>query len=243
MTSFEWNIEFPDYVWTNQHRENESISSFQERFQTEFNLFSGVDKTIVVTTFMEGLKMGNLKESLLNRKTLNLEEVNERAYKYIRIEEAEKMVEKGHGKRPMEETRRRSPMPKTRSGLDRIQAPDRGFSRTDLPRGNEVHNKTWEIRVSQKKARGFYLASTKCIKAHMEVEYLSRKPEEPQDRNMCTLQISEESPKKGPPHEEIRSVLFDEEDPAKVFKIGTTIGVEHEVMLILVLREYCDIFA
>ncbi|GAA0165830.1 hypothetical protein LIER_21128 [Lithospermum erythrorhizon] len=44
------------------------------------------------------------------------------------IEEAEKRVGKGCGKRPMEDTRRRS-------ALDRIRALDRGYSCADLPRG------------------------------------------------------------------------------------------------------------
>ncbi|GAA0143688.1 hypothetical protein LIER_35792 [Lithospermum erythrorhizon] len=42
---------------------------------------------------------------------------------------------------------------------------------------------------------------------------------------------------------EIRSIPFDERDPTKVFKIGTTLGAEHEAMLVRVLREYQDVFA
>ncbi|GAA0172424.1 hypothetical protein LIER_26254 [Lithospermum erythrorhizon] len=54
--------------------------------------------------------------------------------------------------------------------------------------------------------------------------------------------VPEESPNKGRPHEEIRSIPFDERDPTKVFKIGTTLGAEQEAMLVRVLREYWDIF-
>ncbi|GAA0164630.1 hypothetical protein LIER_20222 [Lithospermum erythrorhizon] len=44
------------------------------------------------------------------------------------------------------------------------------------------------------------------------------------DRNLCTLQVLEGSPKKGQPHEDVQSVPFDENNPTKVFKIGTTLG-------------------
>ncbi|GAA0142435.1 hypothetical protein LIER_35570 [Lithospermum erythrorhizon] len=54
--------------------------------------------------------------------------------------------------------------------------------------------------------------------------------------------VLEESPEKGRPHEDVRSVPFDEKDTAKVFKIGSTLGEEHEEMLIRILREYRDIF-
>ncbi|GAA0167495.1 hypothetical protein LIER_40386 [Lithospermum erythrorhizon] len=59
---------------------------------------------------------------------------------------------------------------------------------------------------------------------------------------MCTLQVPEERPKKGQPHEEIQSMPLDEGDPATVFKIGTTLGEEREAMVIRVLREFKDIF-
>ncbi|GAA0147907.1 hypothetical protein LIER_36607 [Lithospermum erythrorhizon] len=78
--------------------------------------------------------MRKFKESLLNRRPSRLEDVNERAYKYIRIEEAEKRVEKGQGKPPVEESRRRSPDPKRRSALDGIRAPIWVYPRADLPR-------------------------------------------------------------------------------------------------------------
>ncbi|GAA0146297.1 hypothetical protein LIER_06288 [Lithospermum erythrorhizon] len=71
--------------------------------------------------------MSKFKESLLKKRRLSLEEVNERAYKCIRIEEATKRYEKGRGKCSMEETRQRSPKPKRRIALDMIQAPDKGF--------------------------------------------------------------------------------------------------------------------
>ncbi|GAA0146383.1 hypothetical protein LIER_06356 [Lithospermum erythrorhizon] len=53
-----------------------------------------------------------------------------------RASEAEKRVEKGRGKHPMEDTRRRSPDPKLQSALDMIRAPDNGYSWADLPRGS-----------------------------------------------------------------------------------------------------------
>ncbi|GAA0145143.1 hypothetical protein LIER_05401 [Lithospermum erythrorhizon] len=102
---------------------------------------------------------------------------------------------------------------------------------------------TGETQGSQKKARGCYLASTKQIKAQVEAGSIFRGPEGFGDRNVCTLEVPEEIPKKGQLHEEIQSVLFDERDPAKVFKIGMTLGAEHEAMLTRVLREYRDVFA
>ncbi|GAA0149471.1 hypothetical protein LIER_43058 [Lithospermum erythrorhizon] len=48
--------------------------------------------------------------------------------------EAEKRVEKRPRKHPIEETHRQSPNPKRRSALDRIRAPELGYSRADLPR-------------------------------------------------------------------------------------------------------------
>ncbi|GAA0142869.1 hypothetical protein LIER_42741 [Lithospermum erythrorhizon] len=84
--------------------ENESISSFQYWFKKEFNLILGADQKIAVITFVEGLKKGKFKEMLLNWKPLNMEEVNELAYKYIQIKVVDKMAKKGRGKRPMEET-------------------------------------------------------------------------------------------------------------------------------------------
>ncbi|GAA0158649.1 hypothetical protein LIER_15615 [Lithospermum erythrorhizon] len=72
--------------------------------------------------------MSKFKESLLKRQPQDLEEVNERAYKYIRIEGAEKSAEKGHGKRPVEDNRCRSPRPRgevpwIRFGHSRERAP------------------------------------------------------------------------------------------------------------------------
>ncbi|GAA0174936.1 hypothetical protein LIER_28215 [Lithospermum erythrorhizon] len=119
-----------------KQRENEAISSFEDRFQTEFNLIPGADQKIVVIAFIEGLRMRKFKESLLKKKPSSLEEVNERAYKYIRIEEAEKRAEKGREKRPVEESRQRSPDPKRRSAFNKIKVPDRGYSRADLPRSS-----------------------------------------------------------------------------------------------------------
>ncbi|GAA0154768.1 hypothetical protein LIER_12656 [Lithospermum erythrorhizon] len=45
------------------------------------------------------------------------------------------MAEKGRGKCPMKDTRRRSLEPKRQSSLDRIWVPDRGYSWANLPRG------------------------------------------------------------------------------------------------------------
>ncbi|GAA0139327.1 hypothetical protein LIER_00893 [Lithospermum erythrorhizon] len=50
---------------------------------------------------------------------------------------------------------------------------------------------TGEIQGIQKKARLSYLASTKSIKAQMEVGSLLKWPEEPRDRNVCTLRVLE----------------------------------------------------
>ncbi|GAA0151264.1 hypothetical protein LIER_10019 [Lithospermum erythrorhizon] len=102
---------------------------------------------------------------------------------------------------------------------------------------------TGAIHGSLKKARGCYMASTKRIKAQGEEGATYRGPEGSRDQNVCTLEVPEESPKKGQPHEEIQSILFNERDPTRVFKIGTTLGAHHEAMLIRVLREYQDIFA
>ncbi|GAA0173076.1 hypothetical protein LIER_26769 [Lithospermum erythrorhizon] len=104
-----------------------------DRFQREFNLVPSVDQKIVIIAFIEGLRMSMFQESLVKKRHVSLGEVNERSYKYIRIEEAAKWDEKGHGKCPMEEDRRMSPKPKWRSALDRIRRPDRGYSRADLP--------------------------------------------------------------------------------------------------------------
>ncbi|GAA0156721.1 hypothetical protein LIER_14145 [Lithospermum erythrorhizon] len=102
---------------------------------------------------------------------------------------------------------------------------------------------TGEIQESQKKARGCYLASTKRIKVKTEVGSISRGSEGSKDQTVCTLEILEESPRNWQPHEEIRSIPLDKRDPAKAFKIGTTLRAEHEAMLIRVLSEYRDIFA
>ncbi|GAA0155033.1 hypothetical protein LIER_12856 [Lithospermum erythrorhizon] len=112
-------------VMTIKQRETQSITSFQERFQTEFNLTLRANQKIVVIAFVEGLRLSKFKESLLKRQSQDLEEVNELAYKYIWIEEADKSADKGRGKRPVDDNRHRSPQPKRQSALDRIRAPDR----------------------------------------------------------------------------------------------------------------------
>ncbi|GAA0159957.1 hypothetical protein LIER_16621 [Lithospermum erythrorhizon] len=72
---------------------------------------------------------------------------------------------------------------------------------------------------------------------------MSRGTDGLRERNVCSLEVPKESPKKRRPHEEIWSIPFEERDPKKVFKIGTMLGAKHEEMLIRVLREYRDIFA
>ncbi|GAA0173949.1 hypothetical protein LIER_41628 [Lithospermum erythrorhizon] len=63
--------------------------------------------------------------------------VTGQACKYKRIEKAEKRVEKGWGKSPVENNRCRSPEPKRRRSLDRIGVPDRAYSRAYFPRGSD----------------------------------------------------------------------------------------------------------
>ncbi|GAA0159821.1 hypothetical protein LIER_16518 [Lithospermum erythrorhizon] len=74
---------------------------------------------------------------------------------------------------------------------------------------------TGDIQGNQQKDIGWYLASSKCIKAQTEVGSSSERPKELRDRNVYTLQVPEERSEKGRPHEEIQSVRFDEGDPAK----------------------------
>ncbi|GAA0177830.1 hypothetical protein LIER_29757 [Lithospermum erythrorhizon] len=54
----------------------------------------------------------------------------------------------------------------------------------------------------------------------------------------CSPRVPEESPKKEKPHEDVRSIPFDEKYLTKVFKIGITLGAKHEEILIRVLQEY-----
>ncbi|GAA0151748.1 hypothetical protein LIER_10402 [Lithospermum erythrorhizon] len=100
------------YLMTIKQRETESIASFQEWFQTKFNLILGANPKIAVIAFVEGLRLSKFKESLLMRRPQDLEEVNEWSYKYIRIEDAEKKTEKGCGKLPVEDKRREAPSPR-----------------------------------------------------------------------------------------------------------------------------------
>ncbi|GAA0159408.1 hypothetical protein LIER_38864 [Lithospermum erythrorhizon] len=65
---------------------------------------------------------------------------------------------------------------------------------------------TCKIQGIQNKARGCYFASTKRIKAQIDVGSTSRRPDEPKDRNLATLAMPEESPRKRRPHEEIWSI-------------------------------------
>ncbi|GAA0140484.1 hypothetical protein LIER_35247 [Lithospermum erythrorhizon] len=58
----------------------------------------------------------------------------------------------------------------------------------------------------------------------MEVGSSSKRVEEASDRKVCTPQVPKESPEKGKPHKR--------PNPAKVIKIGTTLGAEHREMLI-----------
>ncbi|GAA0156865.1 hypothetical protein LIER_14254 [Lithospermum erythrorhizon] len=79
---------------------------------------------------------------------------------------------------------------------------------------DEVPSIPWDGRDTGEleKARGCNLASTKQIKAQVEVDYTSQRPEGSKDRNVCTLEVLEEGPKRRRGHEEIRSILFDERD-------------------------------
>ncbi|GAA0171322.1 hypothetical protein LIER_25378 [Lithospermum erythrorhizon] len=69
----------------------------------------------------------------INKVVMRRDPLNERTYKYIRIEEAEKRAKKRRGNRPEEEARRSCPDLKRRSALDRIWASDWGYSKDDLP--------------------------------------------------------------------------------------------------------------
>ncbi|GAA0163858.1 hypothetical protein LIER_19629 [Lithospermum erythrorhizon] len=171
---------------TIKQRETELIASFQERFQTEFNLIHGVNKKIVVIAFVEGLRLKKFKELLLKRNPQDLEEVNERAYKYIQIEEAEKQAQKGRRKRPVDNNRRRSPEPKRRSTLDRIWAPDGAYSRTDLPRGSAFTRLQGDLRKRNdlKKGKIEYLAplNTSTGNVNLEIEDRRLLPRPPRQK-------------------------------------------------------------
>ncbi|GAA0141157.1 hypothetical protein LIER_35342 [Lithospermum erythrorhizon] len=156
----------------------------------------GADQRIAVIAFIEGLRMSKFKESLMKKKQ-------------IWIEDSEKRPEKGRGKRPMEEARRRSPEPKSWSVLDRIRA---------LVKGANVGG------------------HSKFRRHHV----FGRLPKA-EDESGVDPASAQESPKKGKPN--VRSVTFYKKDPPKVFKIGITLGAEHEKMLIRVIRKYRNIFA
>ncbi|GAA0143956.1 hypothetical protein LIER_04520 [Lithospermum erythrorhizon] len=99
------------------------------------------------------------------------------------------------------------------------------------------------MKGSQKKGHDCYLASTKRIRAQTKVGATIGEVERPRSRNVCTLEVPGENPKKGRTREEIQSIRFDERDLKKFFRIGTTLGAEYETILIRVLKEYRDIFA
>ncbi|GAA0167865.1 hypothetical protein LIER_22708 [Lithospermum erythrorhizon] len=63
----------------------------------------------------------------------------------------------------------------------------------------EIPHTVWDQRNigSQKKARSCYLASKKRIKSRLEVGTTSRGAGDPRDRNVCTVEVPEEIPKKG----------------------------------------------
>ncbi|GAA0164633.1 hypothetical protein LIER_20225 [Lithospermum erythrorhizon] len=77
--------------------------------------------------------------------------VNQRTYKYIRIEGSAKRDEMGHDKHPMEEKCRRSPKTKRRNTVDMIRAPDRGYCRADLPRSNAFFRLHDELKKKEAK--------------------------------------------------------------------------------------------
>ncbi|GAA0143412.1 hypothetical protein LIER_04104 [Lithospermum erythrorhizon] len=144
--------------------------------------------------------------------------------------------------------------------LDRIRALDIGYSKADLPRGSAFLLLQGDPR---KKELGMSRAQIRQVATPL-VGFMGDAPEEglrlqpglhkvlkgidgggiviQKVRGTSGLECvhfssSEESPKKMRPYEEIQSVPFDERDPAKVFKIGTTLG-QHEALLIRVLRDY-----
>ncbi|GAA0142436.1 hypothetical protein LIER_35571 [Lithospermum erythrorhizon] len=74
------------------------------------------DQKIAVRALIEGLRMGKFKESLLKKNPMSLEEVIECAYKYIRIDEAEKRDGKGRGKLADGVPNQKGGAPRTGSG-------------------------------------------------------------------------------------------------------------------------------
>ncbi|GAA0164755.1 hypothetical protein LIER_20313 [Lithospermum erythrorhizon] len=55
--------------------------------EMEINLVPRANQKIAVIALIEEVRMSKFKESLLKKSPMSLEEVNKRAYKYIRIEE------------------------------------------------------------------------------------------------------------------------------------------------------------
>ncbi|GAA0160543.1 hypothetical protein LIER_17077 [Lithospermum erythrorhizon] len=80
---------------------------------------------------------------------------------------------------------------------------------------------TGEIQGIQEKARKCYLASTKQIKAQMEVGSTSRGTEGLRDCNVYTLAVVDEKMETGRPREEIRSILFKWRGPKRDPTLGT----------------------
>ncbi|GAA0152183.1 hypothetical protein LIER_10726 [Lithospermum erythrorhizon] len=107
----------------------------------QFNLVPGANQKIAVIDFIEGLRMRRFKESLLKKRPSSLEEVNERAYKYIRTEEAEKTAERecgiaSHGGNPPAEGPGHDPAGNVSMGIeDKRMLPRPPEQKTLMPRG------------------------------------------------------------------------------------------------------------
>ncbi|GAA0154931.1 hypothetical protein LIER_12773 [Lithospermum erythrorhizon] len=51
------------------------------------------------------------------------------------------------------------------------------------------------------------------------------------------------SQKRGMPYEDLETIVFDEKQPDRVFKIGTRLGEEHRKALIKLIKKYEEVFA
>ncbi|GAA0170239.1 hypothetical protein LIER_24542 [Lithospermum erythrorhizon] len=127
--------------------------------------------------------MGKFKVSLLKKWPQDLGEFNERAYKYIQIEETEKWAEKVRGKCQLEDNRQRSPEPKRRSALDRIRAPDKSHSRANFPRSSAfscLHGDPRKLKeVREGKIEYLTPLSTSAENVFVEIEDKRMQPRPP----------------------------------------------------------------
>ncbi|GAA0144504.1 hypothetical protein LIER_04934 [Lithospermum erythrorhizon] len=106
-----------------------------------------------------------------------MEEFNERAYVYIQIDEVEKRADKAKGKRPMNESPRRSPEPRRRSALDRIREPEKAYTQSDLPRGSTFSRLQNDLRKREevKEVRIEYLTLLKTSVENVFLEIEERR--------------------------------------------------------------------